>query len=127
MTGRSKNVHLLISTVIIAIVAFAYGLFPTISLPWLFDFNVESTDLKMVFRATMGLYIGLAGLWIAGIFKPHLWRTATISNVIFMLGLAAGRLISLLIDGIPSEVFLYGFFVELVLGIWGLRNLYQHH
>jgi Domain of unknown function (DUF4345) len=126
MPTNSKNLHLLISTIIITIIALTYGLLPATTLPLIFDFKVESTDLKEVFRATMGLYIGMAGLWLTGIIKSLLWRSATIANVCFMSGLATGRVISLLIDGIPSISFLIGLALELTLAIWGLRNLNKY-
>ena len=123
MSTSSKNIHLAISAIIITVIALTYGLFPTITLPMLFDFNANSTDLNEIFRALMGLYLGMATLWLAGILKPNLWMTATISNVVFMIGLAIGRVLSLFIDGIPSAPFLVGLALEVVIAFWGLRNL----
>src|SRR6202008_3249755 len=100
-----KNLHLTISAIAIIIVSLAYGLSPNEILPKLFDFKVESIDLKHAFRAMMGLYLGMATLCVIGIFKSRQWRTATISNVFFMVGLALGRTISLVVDGIPSIYF----------------------
>jgi hypothetical protein len=123
---KSKNLHLTISAIIITAIAFAYGLFPGNVLPRIFDFQVGSTDLKQVFRATMGLYLGMAILWVTGIFKPVYWRTATITNVFFMGGLAAGRIISVLTDGIPSLSFSIGLALELLLAAWGVINLKKY-
>ena len=107
-------------------VSLTYGLVPATTLPLLFDFKVESTDLKQVFRATMGLYIGMSALWLTGIAKPLFWRTATISNIFFMIGLAVGRLISLFMDGFNSKIFLVGLALEATLALWGLRNLNKY-
>lgn len=126
MLTKKKNLHLVISAIIIIVVALAYGLFPNTMLPILFDFKVESVDLNNVFRATMGLYTGMVALWVMGIFKPFLWRTATISNVFFMVGLASGRIISLLVDGVPSTSFSAGLALELALGLWGISNLNKY-
>jgi hypothetical protein len=71
----------------------------------------------------MGLYLAMVILWVTGIFKPVHWRTATITNVFFMVGLSTGRTISLLIDGIPSISFSIGLALELTLAIWGIINL----
>ena len=125
MTTR-KNLHLIISTIILTIVALAYGLSPNNILPELFDFQVQTIDLKQTFRATMGLYLGMVVLWIIGIFNPRHWRTATISTVFFMSGLAAGRIISLVLDGIPSIYFSVGLAVELTLAFWGIINLNKY-
>lgn len=75
----------------------------------------------------MGLYLGMAVLCVVGIFKSRQWRTATISNVFFMIGLALGRIISLVIDGIPSIYFLAGLVLELLLALWGIINLNKYH
>jgi hypothetical protein len=126
MPADIKNLHLAISTMIIVVVSLTYGMVPTTTLPLLFDFKVESTDLKQVFRATMGLYIGMSALWLTGIARPLFWRTATISNIFFMMGLAVGRLISLFIDGFHSKIFLAGLALEATLAFWGLRNLNKY-
>ncbi|MEI9911962.1 MAG: DUF4345 family protein [Bacteroidota bacterium] len=54
---------------------------------------------------------------VTGIFKKQYWQAATISNIVFMGGLAAGRLISFIIDGIPSVTLVIGFFGETLLAI----------
>jgi hypothetical protein len=125
-TTIRQNLHLIISSVIVIPVAFVYGLFPKTILPQLLDFSVETTDLANVFRAIMGLYLAFAVLWILGIVKPSYWNAATISNILFMAGLAFGRIISLLLDGFPSAVFLIGTAGELVLAIFGMIQL-QHY
>jgi len=71
----------------------------------------------------MGLYLAMAAFWITGIYNPAYWRSATIANVLFMIGLAAGRLFSLVADGVPSTLFLAGLALELILACWGLWNL----
>jgi hypothetical protein len=47
-------------------------------------------------------------------------------NIVFMGGLAAGRLLSLVVDGVPSLYFLAGLLVELLFAFWGLRNLKKY-
>ena len=74
----------------------------------------------------MGLYLGMVVLWLIGIFKPAYWRIATISNVLFMSGLALGRIISLVVDGIPSIAFSIGLALELILALWGIKNLNKY-
>ncbi len=74
----------------------------------------------------MGLYLGMAVLCVIGVFKPRQWHTATISNVFFMIGLALGRTISLVFDGIPSIYFLAGLVLELLLALWGIINLKKY-
>lgn len=118
-----KNLHLLFSALLVVPVAFCYGCALDKLLPLLFDFQVSSIDLKHVFRAIMGLYLAMAVLWILGIFKPRYWETATITNIVFMGGLVAGRIASIIIDGVPSPAFCIGLIVEILLAVWGCRNL----
>ena len=117
-----KNLHLMISAILIVAIAFAYGIAPAALLPVLFDFKVGTTDLHNIFRSIMCLYIGMVIIWVAGIFKPRYWDTATIVNIVFMSGLAIGRLVSFAADGIPSITLLIGFFVEVSLAVLSYFN-----
>jgi Domain of unknown function (DUF4345) len=120
---KIKNLHLGLSSVIVILAGLMYGFNPGKILPIILDFDVETVDLKNVFRAIMGLYIGLAFYWINGILKPAHWPSATKVCTIFMGGLAFGRIISIIIDGIPSLVFAIGTVLELAFMIWGVYNL----
>ena len=117
-----RNLHLIISAILIAVIAFAYGVAPGKLLPGLFDFNVETTDLHNIFRSIMCLYIAMVIFWVAGTLKPRYWEAATIANFVFMTGLAVGRLISFAADGTPSITLLIGFFVEASLAVLSYFN-----
>ena len=123
---KTKNLHLLISILIIVPVALSYGLMPDGFLENIFHFKFESIDLSGIFRALMGLYIGMSIFWLTGIIKPKFWTAATISNVLFMAGLAFGRIISILFDGPSSTIFLVGLIVEILLAVWGIINLKKY-
>jgi hypothetical protein len=125
-----KNLHLLLSAIFIIPIGFVYGLYPQKILPQLFDFTIIGTDLPNIFRATMGLYLAMGIFWITGIIKSNLWRAATIANIVFMLGLAFGRIVSMKLDGWPSVYFSAGLVVEVLFAVWGIINLrsnrYKH-
>ncbi|VXB36437.1 conserved membrane hypothetical protein [Flavobacterium sp. 9R] len=114
----AKHLHLILSAGIVFSVAMVYGFQPTL----VFDVTISSIDEANIFKAIMGLYLGFAALWIIGVFKAQFWTIATLSNVVFMLGLAAGRIISILFDGLPSGIFVLGIFGELVLGCFAIYN-----
>lgn len=118
-----KNLHLIISSLIVIPVAFGYGIMPEKVLPVFLDFKVETTDLFAVFRTIMGLYLAFSVLWILGILKSNYWYAATLSNMLFMLGLACGRIVSLLLDGMPSLVFFVGTIGELILALYAFYQL----
>lgn len=114
-----KNLHLIISSTIVFPAAIIYGFQSDL----LFDAPINTLNHATIFKAIMGLYFGFGSLWIIGIFKENYWKTATISNMIFMLGLGFGRIISILTDGIPSTIFVLGLFGELILGFYALYTL----
>ena len=111
---KPSNLHLTISIVIVMTVAFVYGFKPDL---W-FNIKVKTSDEHTVFKAIMGIYIAFSALWIVGIINEKYWQTATISNFLFMLGLAFGRIVSLIFDGIPLKLFLLGTIGELILGFY---------
>ncbi len=97
-------------------VAFVYGLKPELC----FDMFLETIDEHNFYKAIMGLYLGFAILWIIGVFKSTYLKLAIITNIIFMLGLGSGRVLSLLFDGVPTLGYVFGTVAELFLGIYGI-------
>lgn len=72
----------------------------------------------------MGLYLAIIALWLIGAIRGGpLMRTALISEIVFMAGLASGRLLSLLLDGWPSPMLIAYTVAELVLASWGVLCL----
>ncbi|WP_299332983.1 DUF4345 domain-containing protein [uncultured Psychroserpens sp.] len=111
-----NKVHLIISVIIVVPVAFLYAFFPDAQ----FELFPKTIDEHNFYKAVMGLYLGFSVLWILGIFKPNYLKTAIITNIIFMLGLGLGRVLSVFIDGIPGFGYLFGTVAELFLGVYGL-------
>jgi Domain of unknown function (DUF4345) len=114
-----KNLHLIISSLIVISAAFVYGFIPNLVL----NVDTNTIDEANILKAIMGLYLGFASLWIVGIFKNNYWRTATICNMLFMLGLGFGRIISIILDGFPSNIFILGTIGELILGFYAFYIL----
>jgi len=104
----------------------SYGLAPAVVLPKVFDLIVEGTDQSHILRAYMGLYLGMIVLWVMGAFRANFTRAAVISEIAFMFGLAGGRVLSFIVDGLPSVLLIVYTVAEIGLGSWGiliLRNL----
>lgn len=108
--------HLIISVLIVVPVAFVYGFNPNSE----FDIQLNTIDEHNFFKAIMGLYLGFSIVWLLGILKVRFLKVALITNLIFMLGLGFGRLISIGLDGTPTFAFQFGAVAELVLGVYGL-------
>lgn len=104
-------------------IALFYGLAPSITLPYLLGFPVEGLQQTHVFRAIMGLYLANVAFWISGALIPSLTRPALWALLVFMAGLASGRVISLLVDGTPNFVLLFFLGAEIVFGTLAAINL----
>jgi len=120
-----KKLQLIISAVIVICVSFVYGFNPAKILPNVFGFEVESLELINIFRAIMGLYIFLGVFWLIGVWKKELWKSATLSNIVFMGGLAFGRSISIVVDGVSVQ-FLIATILEFSTMLWGIYNLKKY-
>lgn len=107
-------------------IALSYGAAPGASLEYLFGVTVDSTNATHIFRAVMGLYLAMVVIWLAGAFDPTLTDKALFSCAVFMLGLAAGRVLSLILDGMPHWLLLVYLVLELVLGVIAVQLLRQH-
>ena len=115
--------YLLFSAAGLTLVALSYGVAPADVLPLLMDLKVEGTELTHIFRAIMGLYLGMITLWITGAFRSDFSRAAVIAEIFFMLGLACGRLLSIIVDGVPSMLLVTHGVAEIALGLWGILVL----
>ena len=115
--------YLLFSAAGLLLVALSYGVAPAVVLPAILDITVEGTDQTHIFRAIMGLYLGMIALWIVGAFRSDVSRAAVIAEIFFMLGLACGRAFSILVDGVPSTLLVAYTIVEVALGLCGILVL----
>ena len=111
---------LLLSSIGLVPIALLYGAMPGVTLDMLFGISVETTNLTHIFRAVMGLYLGMAILWFMGALKPGLTGPALISCAVFMFGLAGGRILSLLVDGQPHGLLIFYTGLEIAFGIIAL-------
>ncbi len=56
-------------------IALSYGVVPSASVTYLFDFPVEGTNQTHIFRAITGLYLANATFWLVAAGKPKLRRS----------------------------------------------------
>jgi hypothetical protein len=120
---KSEQIFLVVATAGLVPIALTYGADPGGILTPLFGFPVEGVNLTHIFRAVMGLYLALATLWLAGAALRRLRMPALWSLVTFMFGLAAGRALSLFLDGVPHPLLVIYFVLELAFGLIGLRMI----
>ena len=119
-----KNLHLFLSLSIVVPTAIIYGS-PSI-LPEYLDIQVNTVDFSNMLKAIMCLYLGISIVWILGIWKTKFWKNATQLNILFMLSLAIGRMISMLMDGFPTGGYIFGIIAEFVLGSYSIFQLKKY-
>ena len=107
-------------------IALGYGAMPSVTLDALFGIIVDTTNLTHIMRAVMGLYLGMVVFWLWGAFKPSMTGPALVGCAVFMLGLAAGRILSFIIDGMPHWLLVVYAILEIVLGLVAVM-LYKGH
>ena len=117
---------LLFCTVGLIPIALSYGVMPAVTMDMLFGIAVESTELTHIFRAVMGLYLAMALIWFLGAFNASLTKPALLCCAVFMLGLAAGRVLSFVFDGQPHWLFLVYTGLEVVFGVIAVQ-LYRNY
>jgi len=107
-------------------IALGYGAKPSASLDFLFDIKVDTTNLTHIMRAVMGLYLGMIVLWLWGAFRRSIEAPALVACAVFMLGLAAGRILSFVMDGLPHWLLIVYAVLEILLGLIAVA-LYRRH
>ena len=123
---NKTRLFLIICAIGLAPVALSYGVVPAVSLDALFGITVDSTNLANIMRAIMGLYFGMIVIWLWGAFSIPMAGPALVSCAVFMLGLAAGRTLSFVLDGIPHWLLVVYAVIEVVLGAIAIV-LYRIH
>jgi len=121
-----KKVLLVLSFVTVCVIALLYGISPQ----WFFDtFLVTSQkpsiDQSHILRAVMMLYVALGFFWLYCAFSDRYRDAGIIVLAVFCGGLVAGRILSVIVDGIPSPILILYIFMELSLVpvcIWLMRR-----
>jgi len=120
-----KKAYLTFAFVAVTIFGLLYGISPT----WYATAFLGITDLNPsvahILRAVTGLYLALAAFWLYAAFFNDKYRdTAILTTILFAGGLAAGRCVSLIVDGQPAPVLVfYGAaeFAVVLIGYWVFR------
>ena len=102
-------------------VSLLYGGNPAESMPNFYGIEVDTVNLSNILRAVMGLYIALCLFWVIGARYEELRLPALWSLAIFMAGIASGRTLSLILDGMPSPLFIFYLIVEVIAAIIGFK------
>lgn len=121
-----KKALLILSFGTISVIALIYGVSPQ----WFFQtFLVESqapsVDQSHILRAVMMLYLGLGAFWLYCAFSQKYRDAGIIVLAVFCGGLVTGRILSLVLDGMPSPILCVYIAMELGLVpicVWLLKR-----
>ena len=115
--SMKTRAYLIFCAVGLVPIALSYGAKPSVTLDALFGITVDTTNLTHIMRAVMGLYLGMVVFWLYGAFRRSMAGPALAACAVFMLGLAAGRLLSFILDGLPHWLLIVYAALEIVLGL----------
>lgn len=123
-TDRAQRLFLVLMSFGLLPVALSYGVLPEQGLLSLYGISDPDLPTRHVFRALMGLYVGMICFWLAGALRPALRIPALWTVFVFVTGIAFGRLLSLGLDGWPQPIFLLYLIAEIGLAAtsWFLIN-----
>ena len=120
---NKESIFLVLVAIGLIPLGITYGAHPSLNflpISFLDKVEINSVDHANIFSGIMGLYITMALFWVLGAFNKSLTVPALWSLIIFMTGIGAGRAISLVTDGIPSNPYLLFLFCEVVFASIGL-------
>ena len=119
-----KKAYLTMAFVAVTIIALLYGISPTWFAATFLGITVLNPNVAHILRAVMGLYLALAAFWLYSAFNDKYRNTAVLTTILFAGGLAAGRCVSLIVDGQPAPVLLIYVAMEFAvvpIGYWVFR------
>ncbi|MEL7461867.1 MAG: DUF4345 domain-containing protein [Pseudomonadota bacterium] len=121
---RARRLFLLVMGLGLVPVALSYGVVPETSLPLLYGISDPDLPTQHVFRAVMGLYLGMICFWLAGAARPNLRIAALWTVFVFVTGIALGRGLSLGLDGWPGPLLFFYLLAECVLAATSLALIF---
>ncbi|WP_031482031.1 DUF4345 domain-containing protein, partial [Maridesulfovibrio frigidus] len=121
-----KKGLLVFAFVTVITIALLYGVSPH----WFFstflmDSQAPNIDQSHILRAVMMLYIALGLFWLYCAFNSKFLDVGIIVLTLFCGGLVAGRILSVIIDGLPSPILIIYIVMEfsmIPVCIWILRR-----
>ena len=105
--------------------ALSYGADPKSSHNFPFGIILDGANDTHIFLVIMGLYFALSAFLLLGAWKAKMTLPALYCLTVFMFGLAAGRVLSVVIYGNPHRLLFVYFVLEALFGAVGLVMILQ--
>src|SRR5262245_14631866 len=116
-----KKAYLTFAFAAVTIFALMYGISPTWYAATFLGITDLSPNIAHILRAVTGLYLALAAFWLYSAFNEKYRNAAVLTTILFAVGLAAGRSVSLIVDGQPAPLLLLYGAAELAVVLIGYR------
>jgi hypothetical protein len=118
---KIKKAFLVFAFVAVSIIALLYGVNPDWFAATFLNIPELNLNIAHILRAMMCLYLALGLFWLYAAFNDKYRDPALIVIIIFCAGLVVGRVLSVILDGIPSPLLILYIAMEFSLvpiGIW---------
>lgn len=83
----------------------------------------RSVDFFSELRGMGGGLVGYGLLALCGVFNRHLEKTALVISMLVFCTFSMFRVLSIVLDGMPSQGVLMALLIEVVFALWGLALL----
>ena len=110
-----KKYFLIFGFFFISGIAGVYGVNPAWFARTFFGIVELNTNFAHILRAVMCLYVGFGLFWLVSAFNAATRNIAILTMIVFGAGLLTGRLISFMVDGLPSPLLQSYTAIEFVL------------
>jgi hypothetical protein len=121
---QMKKAYLIFSFVAVTFFGLLYGISPRWYAATFLDIADLSVNFAHILRAVAGLYLALAAFWLYAASNAKYRDAGILTAILFASGNAAGRCVSLIIDGQPAPMLLVYLAAELgvvLVGLWVFR------
>jgi hypothetical protein len=113
-----KKTYLIFASLVLTFMGLIFALAPNRYLAGL-GTAISDPSLLNTIRSFGGFYLGLAAFLLLSSRKANLMDGAILSVALVMTGFLAGRIISLIADGLPNPKLWISLAIELIFAIWG--------
>ncbi len=115
-----KKYYLILAALVTCAIGSVYGMYPEWFARHLLGMSAVDLNFIHVLRAFMGLYFAFALFWFLSAFSARHRNTAVLTTAVLIGGLAAGRTVSIILDGWPANLLTFYTGAEVVLALVAL-------
>ena len=111
-----RRIFLFILSISFILITIAHIVYPQKAFLFFFGVEADYHCNPLIDRALRGVYLGFGLFWMIGVYVEKVRRAALFSLVVFMFGLAAGRVWNVAFDGITDRCLFVYLLIEIMIG-----------